>query len=176
MTSTLDEEFDFSEVEAGARADDTNVMPSTTRGASRGRPRGRRPVKRLETLQKKLSGEMFQAGTMIGMGLPTTGYYLAQESANLTQAIVDLAAHRAEWIDALEKVADIGPGITVGRIAIGTVAAIGVDRNRIDPDRALLGFLGVYQAYAATHDVEGSNAPGFAEGFSPPPGTFHPVG
>lgn len=173
MTDTF-EEFDFSEVESGVKASDSNVMPSTTRSGT-SRPRGRRPVKRLETLQKKLSGEMFQAGTMIGMGLPTTGYFLAQESDEFTKAIVELAAHRVEWIDALEKVADIGPGITIGRVAIGTIAAVGVDRNKIDPNRALLGFLGVYRAYEATHNTEGES-PGFAEGYNPPPGTFHPVG
>ena len=180
MTVTA-EEFDWSDVDdSKAELRETNVMPrtGTTRtGARRGRPRS---TKRFDNLQKSLSQQMFQAGAIIGFGLPVTGYYIAQESDSYVSAILQLAAKKPEWLEALEKVADIGPGITVGRTTLGIVAAMGADRFHrtegqagFSPDRRALQFLGVSAAYQAVHGDEDNASPdSYAE---PPHGTFVPV-
>jgi hypothetical protein len=143
-------------------------------GGGTGARRGRRPAaKKLEGLQQRLSGEMFAAGTMIGFGLPTTGIYICQESDAFTKAVVELASSRAEWINALEHLASIEPGVIIGRTVFGIGAAIAVDREKIEPDRRLLGFLGVTQAYMKVHE----KGPVMEEGsaYTPPPATFRPI-
>src|SRR5262245_13983899 len=112
--------FDFS-----AELDDENVEAKsgplsgsrsrTTTGTTR---RRRASKNKLESLQVKLSQQMFMAGTMIGLGLPITGYYTCQESDRFTKAVVQLAAYRPEWVEALEHLAAIQPGLIVGRTAI----------------------------------------------------------
>jgi hypothetical protein len=127
----------------------------------------------MDMLQEKLSSEMFQAGALIGMGVPTTGYYICQESDSFTKAVIQLAAKRPEWIDALEHIADVQPGITVGRTVIGIGAALAVDRGRADPEKTFMKFLGVYSAYKA---VESNAAPAEGSAYVPPPaGAFVPV-
>lgn len=161
---------------------ETNVIHR--QGTSRtGTTRRRTSSKRMTTLQDALSKEMFQAGAMIGFGLPVTGYYIAQEADNFTEAIIKLASKKAEWIDALEHISDIGPGITVGRTVLGIGAALGTDRfyrtngqSGLDPDKQACAFLGVMNAYYEVHsdEREGSNAS--ENGYVPPPhGAFVPV-
>lgn len=144
---------------------------------SSGKPRRRRSVgaKRLEALQQKLSAEMFQAGALTGMAFPVTGYYIGQEADNFTKAILQLAARRPEWLEALEHVADIGPGLAIGRTAIGIGASFAVDRGKVDPEKKALMFLGVYSAWQAVHG-EGTNRKEEGSAYSPPPaGAFVPL-
>lgn len=164
-----------------------NHMPraGTTRTGQRS-TRGRRVSdKRLGALQEKLSSEMFQAGAMIGLGLPVTGYYVCQESDNFTNAVVALASRNSNWVSALENIALVGPGIAVGRTVLGIGAAMAADRYHrtdgetgLDPNRRAAMFLGVTSAYYAVHPQEGTNYSATAEsnGFGPPPyGNFSPV-
>lgn len=159
-----------------------NTMPRSgtrTGGARRGR---RVSDKRLAELQTKLSSEMFQAGAMIGMGVPVTGYYICQESDNFTNAVVSLAAKKSEWIAALENIAMLGPGIAIGRTVLGMGAALAADRyyrtsgeKGLNPDKQIAAFLGVTSAYYSVHPPEGYGH-GTGNGFEPPPhGSFVPV-
>jgi hypothetical protein len=142
--------------------------------SSTGTGRGRRSGKaKLESLQKRLSSEMFQAGTLIGLGVPTTGYYICQESDSFTKAVIQLASKRPEWIAALENLADIQPGIIVGRTLVGIGASFAVDRGRADPERQMMKFLGVYSAWYAVNNPEGGPVEGSS--YSPPPATYQPV-
>jgi hypothetical protein len=146
--------------------------------AEPGTRRRRGPTQtRLKGLQQKLSSEMFQIGTLAGLPFPVTGYYVAQESDAFTRAIVDLASHRAEWIDALEHIADIQPGIVVGRTCIGIGAALAVDRGRAEPDSKFMQFVGVYSAWKAVEDkrVPGEDNGGTSSTFRAPPVRFTPV-
>lgn len=157
--------------------------PKTTRAARGGR---RVSDKRLTALQEKLSGEMFSAGAMIGLGLPVTGYYVCQESDNFTNAVVALASRNAHWVAALENIALIGPGLIIGRTVLGIGAAMAADRYHrkdgetgLDPDSRAALFLGVSSAYYAVHPPGGASANGSHPGggnFQPPPyGAFNPV-
>lgn len=149
---------------------------STSRGtrSTGGARRGRRPVKRLESLQTRLSKEMFQVGTMMGFGVPVTGLYVCQESDAFTKAVVELASHRPEWVEALEHIADIQPGIVVGRTIVGIGASIAVDRKRIDPEtNQFIRFLGVYSAWQKLNDKRTGGEEGNA--YQPPPATFRPI-
>jgi len=179
MTDTVTEspEIDWA-AELGSGTTEAASGPLTgSRGTTprRGRPRGSRSQKKLEALQSRLSSEMFQAGTLIGFGVPTTGYYICQESNTFTAAVVQLAAKRPEWIEALEHIADIQPGLVIGRTVVGIGASLAVDRGRADPEKSFMKFLGVYAAYQAVHnpDLEGVDV----HGYQPPPsGQFVPVG
>lgn len=158
---------------------------STTRTRTGGAPRGRRVSdKRLDALQQKLSSEMFQAGTMMGLGLPVTGYYVCQESDTFTSAVVALAAKNSNWVAALENLALIGPGIAIGRTVVGIGAALAADRyhrtegaSGLDPDRRAAMFLGVTSAYYAVHPPEGFDASNTGGGrfAGPPHAGFSPV-
>lgn len=128
--------------------------------------------KRLESLQVKLSQEMFQAGAMIGMGLPVTGYYTCQESDTFTKALVQLASRRVEWVEALENLAMIQPGIVIGRTAVGLGAALAVDRGRTDPEKPVMKFLGVYSAWK---EVQNPDERSEGNVYVPPPSKFSPV-
>lgn len=165
-------DLDVSEVEA------TPGPLSGSRGTRGPRPGTRRKpaAKKLESLQKRLSSEMFQAGAMIGMGLHTTGMYICQESDAFTKAVIQLASTRPEWVDALENIANIQPGLVIGRTALGIGASLAVDRNRLDPEKQFCKFLGVYTAYQAWNEnVDMSKVEGSA--YVPPPaGAFVPVG
>jgi hypothetical protein len=168
--------YDFSDltddtVETGAPGPLSGSRSTRSPAGSR---RGRRPAKsKLDTLQKRLSSEMFQAGAMVGMGLPVTGYYVCQESDAFTKAVVQLASSRAEWISALEHIADVQPGITIGRTAVGIGAAIAVDRDRVRPDKKFLQFLGVTAAYYAVNERQEGMEEGSA--YTPPPASFKPL-
>lgn len=168
--------FDFSEL------DDAEVKTSSgplsdsrsSRSTGTGSRRTRRPAaKKLDTLQKKLSSEMFQAGTILGLALPVTGYYACQESDQFTRAVVQLAAKRAEWVEALEHIADIQPGIVIGRTAVGLGAAIAVDRGRADPEKSFMKFIGVHSAWEAVegHAIESEEGSAYV----PPPAAFTPL-
>jgi hypothetical protein len=156
-----------------------------TAGTGTGTPRTRssRLQKRLDQLQTRLSQEMFMGGTMIGLALPVTGYYIGQESHTFTKAICDLASSRPEWVDALEKLADLQPGFIVGRTVIGMGAALSVDRQKDEQKREaqankkFLQFLGVTQAYlAVTGKGAGDGSVNGVSSYVPPPGgTFVPV-
>lgn len=176
---SADTDFDFSDVEPEPR--ETNVLPrsGTTRTGTR---RGSRSAKRLSGLKYKLSNEMFQFGAMTGMVVPVTGYYISQESDPFCDAIVELAGKKAEWLDALEQVANIGPGIMVGRTVLGIGCALGVDRwhrtegeSGISPEKKAAMFLGVSAAYQAIYgDNDGENQRE-RHWTAPPGGTFVPV-
>ena len=165
MSADLDFGIDEDKVEPR----DTNVLSSSRTPSGRARA-GRRPgEKRLSTLKGRLTDEMKTAGAMIGLGLPTTGCYIYEESESVIGAVVDLAAKRAEWLAALEKTADIGPGITVGRFGLGFIAAIGVDRERIDPSKRFCQFTGVTNAYLIAHPEEANDGNDGAGVYVPPP-------
>ena len=166
--------FDFSSMESETTEKVTPSRGTTTTGRRRGRPPGSKSERRVTALKDKLSSEMFQAGALIGMAFNTTGYYICQESDGFVDAVLKLAARKPEWLDALENVADIQPGLVVGRTALGIGAAFAVDRKRVDPEKPFLKFLGVYSAWAA---VNKGSMNGHAEGSSyrPPPATFVPV-
>jgi hypothetical protein len=123
---------------------------------------------------------MFQAGAMIGFGLPVTGYYIAQESDNFTGAVIQLASKKTAWVTALEQVADIQPGITIGRVTLGMMTALSVDRRkealeyRSERFQKLAAFMGVATAYEQVYN--GGNNNGAAAGtFVPPPQQYQPV-
>lgn len=153
----------------------------TTTGARRGR---KTRQSRLDSLQRSLSGQMFMAGSMIGLGMPVTGYYACQESDTFTKAIVQLAAHRPEWVDALENLANIQPGLIVGRTALGLGAALAVDRaarDKENPNRdyelaskQFMKFLGVYNAWQAVNDPNNRDIEE-GSGYQPPPASFAAV-
>jgi hypothetical protein len=123
---------------------------------------------------------MFQAGGMIALGMPVTGTYICQEAERFPDAIIELARKRTDWVDALEKIADVGPGITIGRTVLGIGAAMGTDRYHrsngktgFDPDKRACQFLGVTAAYYSVYkDDENASAGNFAP---PPHGVFQPV-
>lgn len=175
----MDDEFDDVTIESVAAAPEPPV--SSSRGARRsggsGAKRTSSATRRLNTLQERLSKEMFTAGALIGMGLPVTGYFVCQDSDNFTKAVVQLAGKRPEWVEALEHLADIGPGLVVGKTVIGIGASLAVDRGRADPEKQFMKFLGVYSAWQAVQG-EGRPAGGpVPDGsrFTPPPVTFRPV-
>lgn len=177
MSTLLDDEkvFDFSEVMSGSEPEEKlSGTRSATTAPRRGRPPGKRMEKRLQELQEKLSGEMFQVGALVSLPLSTTGTYICQESDATTKAIVELAASRKEWIEALERISQLQPGLVIGRTALGIGASIAVDRERLDPDKTFLRFLGVYEAWKRVQD---KRPPGPAEGssYQPPPAQFVPV-
>lgn len=147
----------------------------TSRSAGTRAPRGSRQQKKLETLQKRLATEMFTAGAMIGMGLHVTGYYISQEADSFTTAIVALASKRPEWVEALEHIADIGPGLTAGRTVLGIGAALAVDRGRADPERQFMKFLGVTSAWIAVNGGGEGSQNGVSSYVPPPSHPFIPV-
>lgn len=183
MTATT-EDFDWSDLDDKVEVRADNVMPrqpGTARTSTGVRRGARRGTKRLDTLRANLSKQMFQAGGMIALGLPVTGTYVCQQSEPFPEAIIQLASKKAEWIDALEKVADIGPGITVGRTVLGIAAAMGTDRyhrtngeSGFDPDKRAAQFLGVTAAY---YEVYKEGAGDASSTFVPPPhAEYQPVG
>jgi hypothetical protein len=183
MTETVD--WDAVDTDSEFTGNSMPRQPRTSRTSTAGSAgqRGRRVSdKRLSALQEKLSSEMFQAGAMIGLGMPVTGYYIGQESDNFTNAIVALASKNTNWVAALENVALLGPGITVGRTVLGIGAALAADRyyrtegeSGLDPLKRSAMFLGVTQAYFAVHPPEG-NYDASANGYQPPPhATYSPV-
>lgn len=137
---------------------------------------------RLDQLQVTLSKQMFMAGTMVGLGLPVTGYYACQESDAFTKAVVQLASHRPEWIEALEHLADLQPGLMIGRTAIGLGSAMAIDRAHRREDyeqehnlagKQVMKFLGVHAAWLAVNNPDIEMEEGSA--YRPPPATFASV-
>lgn len=181
MSATA-EEYDWSDLEDKAEVRDTNTMPrtGTSRTGTGARRASRRGSKKLEDLHRSLSQQMFMAGGMIALGLPVTGTYICEQSEVFPDAIIELARKRSDWVDALEKIADVGPGITVGRTVLGIAAAMGTDRyhrshgeSGFDPDKRACQFLGVTSAYYKVYK-EGDNAA--SSSYTPPPhGSFQPV-
>lgn len=156
----------------GSRGGSTAGETGTTRSSTGGAPRrtGRRVgVKRLEVLQRKLSGEVFTVGSMAGFAVPVTGMYICQESDAFTKAVVELASKRSEWVTALENIADIQPGLVVGRTAFGIGAALAVDRKRAEPDSRIMMALGVYQAWKSINDKIEPGEAGHASSYREPP-------
>lgn len=182
--TTPAEEFDWSDLEAATpEVRESNVMPrtGTSRTPTGARRASRRGSKRLEDLQRALSVQMFQAGGMIALGMPVTGTYICEESARFPDAIIELARSRSEWVDALEKVANVGPGITIGRTVLGIGAAMGADRyhrtggqSGFNPEKRAAQFLGVTSAYYKVYkdELNASENPTFTP---PPHGAFVPV-
>lgn len=185
MSASADEvPDDFSDLDPEAvGAGPPPVTGSRGTGDGGGKPRAAttrtrqtRIQKKLTDLQVRLSKEMFMGGTIIGLALPVTGYYTCQESDAFTSAIVELASGRPEWIEALEKLADIGPGLTIGRTVVGLGAALAVDRGRADPEKQFMRFLGVYSAWKSIEDKKAPGEGDYASQYRPPPAhPFQPV-
>jgi hypothetical protein len=187
-TETIDDFSDISPESVEAQPGPLSGSRGTNRAAGTGtgssasaRTRSSRLQKRIDQLQVRLSQEMFMGGTMIGMALPVTGYYIGQESHDFTKAICELASSRPEWVDALEKLADLQPGFVVGRTVIGIGGALSVDRRPSEKkeDAAngkFMQFLGVTRAYMAVSGKGAGNASNGVSSYVPPPGgTFVPV-
>jgi len=181
MTSTVD--WDAAEAEAEFSDAKLGTSAGTSRTGQRATRTRRASEKRLTSLKDKLSAEMFSAGAMIGLGVPVTGYYICQESDHFCEAVVQLASRKTEWVAALENVAMIGPGITIGRTVLGIGAALASDRyyrsggeSGLNPERTAAMFLGVTSAYLAVHPPEGATKNASQNGYSPPPySSFTPV-
>jgi hypothetical protein len=164
-------EDDFADLDPKTdKVSDGPLSTSRSNPATRSGTTRRRVGKgKLDLLQKKLSTELFTIGTMSGLAFPTTGYYICQESDAFTRAVVELGSKRPEWIEALEHIADIQPGIVVGRTCLGVGVAFAVDRQRVDPETNRFAMLlGVRNAWEA---VQSQRPPGIEEGnaYSPPP-------
>lgn len=182
MTDTVLEdagfEFDFTDI----TPETVEAVPGPLTGSRGTRPGAQRRAqrrssgKKLDSLQKKLSGEMFSAGAMIGMGLHTTGLYICQESDTFTKAVIELAATRPEWVAALENVANLQPGLVIGRTALGLGAAFAVDRGRLDPEKQFAKFLGVYSAWKQHADPDNAQRVEGSAYVEPPAGSFVPLG
>lgn len=136
----------------------------------------RAPSKRVTTLQSALTQQMFQAGTVIGLAMPATGYYIAQESDQFCGAITRLASKDPRYLEALENLASIGPGVIIGRTVIGIGCAIGTDRYHrsdgergIDPAKRVAMLLGVSQAYYEVYGEDGMQDAASNAGFAAPP-------
>lgn len=174
-----DADFDF-EAELGddatTPASDGPLTGSRSgRGSASGLPKRRRPSKtKLDGLKAKLTEQMFMAGAMGGMALPVTGLYVCQESERFCGAVVDLAATNPKWIEALEKLSLIEPGLIVGRTAFGIGGALAVDRGRAQADTAVMKFLGVHQAYLR-YQQGGTGASEEGSSYTPPPAAFAPL-
>lgn len=175
---TAETDFDF-----GAMPDDeVTVSEEPVKGTRRmsqagGKRRGRKPgTARLTGLQKQLSTELFTAGTMVGMMLPVTGIYVCEQADAFTKSVVQLASSRPEWISALENLAQLEPGLIIGRTVFGIGAAIMVDRGRIEPDRQILKLLGVYSAWRRLEaNQSGDRTDASFTAGDPPAGAFIPV-
>ena len=118
---------------------------------------------------------------MTGMILPVTGYYIASEADPFCHAIVQLAAKDARYLEALENVAAIGPGLAIGKTVIGIGCALGVDRwhrtegeKGISPDKKAAMLLGVSAAYYSVYEEEGMSADDSYR-YTPAPPSFIPV-
>jgi hypothetical protein len=179
VTATFTDADDFSDLDSGkveAQAGPlTGSRGTRSAGTRTTGTRVTRQQKKLETLQKRLATEMFTAGAMIGMGLHVTGYYISQEADNFTGAIVELASKRPEWIEALEHIADVGPGLTAGRTVLGIGAAFAVDRGRADPEKQFMKFLGVTSAWMSVQGDGKGTANGVSSYVPPPGGRYVPV-
>lgn len=163
------------------RGSSSGSSSRTTTGKRRGR---RSNQSRLDALQVTLSQQMFMGGTMVGMAMPVTGYYACQESDTFTKAVVELASKRPEWVEALEHLASLQPGLIVGRTALGLGASLAVDRSIYrarrgldDPQKAdnmangqFMKFLGVYTAYMKA--VNPDFRPEEGNAYKPPPSAF----
>lgn len=152
----------------GSRSGRGGSASGTTR-----KPR-RASKSKLDGLKAKLTEQMFMAGAMGGMALPVTGIYVCQESERFCGAVVDLAATNPRWIEALEKLTLIEPGLIVGRTAFGIGGALAVDRGRAQPDTAVMKFLGVYQA-SERYKRGGMDASEEGSSYTPPPAAFAPL-
>lgn len=171
--SDLDSTEQVTEKERPAGTTRSSSKATPTGGARRGRPRKNQ---KLTDLQEKLSGQMYQAGFLVGLPLPVTGYYVCQESDSFTKAVVELAATRPEWINALENIARLEPGLIIGRTAIGIGGAMAVDRRRASPDSPFMRFLGVYNAWQKLEQKKDpGERPDVASNYQPPPSTYQPI-
>lgn len=169
----FDDDFSDLGVSSVNVSEDTSIKRSRSDTPRQSGNSSRKPSQRkLNNLQQSLSAQMFQAGTMIGFGLPVTGFYLAQESDNFTGAIVQLASKNAAWLKALEQVSEVQPGITVGRVSLGLLMALSVDRRkepldaRSDRFQRIAAFMGVSAAY---HSIYGASEENFSDEFEPAP-------
>jgi len=171
------EDFDFE-----AEPEEALQKPKVTRRRSTG-PRG--PSKRVTNLESALTKQMFQAGAVIGLALPVTGLYICTESAVFCESVTRLAAKDPRYLEALEQLATIGPGIAIGRTVVGVACAVGADRyhrtdgeHGINPDKRVAMLLGVSQAYYELYgDEERENGDSGSGVYVPPPaGRFAPIG
>lgn len=176
----MSEDDEFADVLESAEPE---APPATSRGKGTAKRRASRPrvPKRVSDLNDALARQMFQAGTIIGLAMPVTGFYVAQESAGFAEAITRLAAKDARYLEALESLASVGPGVMIGRTVLGIGCAMGVDRwsksegmRGFSPDSRAAMLLGVTRAYAEVHGdgQAGAAAPGFTP---PPAAVFVPV-
>jgi hypothetical protein len=177
----MTEQDDFSDL----NIEDVTPVESVrqSRSSSTGAKRGRRSAKsKLDDLHKNLSSQLFMIGTMAGAVFPVTGYYTCQESDGFTNAVIELAAKRPEWIEALQHIADIKPGVVIARTTLGMGASLAVDRLRKDPERQkefsekqFLQFLGVTAAYNAVQANKAYASQEEGNAYQPPPSKFTPV-
>lgn len=168
-------EDDFTDIADAAEPEPAPATSRTTAGTRKRKPATRsRPTKRVADLRDALAKQMFTAGTVIGLAMPVTGYYIAAESDPFCDAIIRLASKDSRYLDALESLAAIGPGVVIGRTVVGIGCAMGVDRwaksegqRGFSPEKRAAMLLGVSAAYYEVYGSENGDQP--ASGYAPPP-------
>lgn len=106
---------------------------------------------RLKALHTDLADNIRLVGALAGPVLPVTGYIILEDAEAFTQAALNLAKRHPKIIGALEKAAQVGPGITIGRFMVKLGVAMNVDSGRMQPDSAISNMMGVYAAWQVVH-------------------------
>lgn len=116
------------------------------------RPKSQGLETRLKALQVDLSDNMKTAGAICGAVLPVTGYILVEDSDDFTNAIIRLARRHPRALLALEKAAEVGPGVVVGKELLKLGVALQVDGGKLQPDAIPSKYLGVERVYNEVHN------------------------
>lgn len=132
-----------------------------------GKPDGPILASRLKALHTDLADNVRLVGALTGPVLPVTGYIILEDAEAFTQAALNLAKRHPKVLKALEKAAQVGPGITVGRFMVKIGVAMNVDSGRMQPQSPISNMMGVYEAWKIVHpDLAQQNGNVMSE---PPP-------
>lgn len=164
-------EADYGISESTADEIPTRVKPPTKpRSQKSTAPRSSAKFElRIAAIKEGIEEELNDAGIAVGeMGFSTTGYVACDGSEDFANAIVEMARNRPRLLGALEKVSKGAQGSRMGKYIMALVMAVMVDLGTRSPDGFIMDYLGVKQAYDATHP-HGEAQP-LRVHLAPPPG------
>jgi len=105
---------------------------------------------RLAELESDLTREMALFGKGFSAVLPTFGVTMVDRSARTAKALTKIAARNPKVLESLEVSTKIVDALDLGEVALALGVALLVDLQRMNPDNALAGMVGVSQIW---HDI-----------------------
>lgn len=140
------------------------------KGIKRG-PRGPNKGKRPDRLKAEIGDDVAQIIGIISLGLstlsPTAAEFNEQRVDKTTDDVIRLCIRHPRLLELIKQTGDVTAYVGLLELGVGIAVAVGIDREKIDPNFFVARALGVTKAYEVAYEgmvANGNETQGQANG------------